>query len=138
MPISIFRSTLFGLVAMMVCSAESTAGALRGTEWRPTRMGELEVPAASSAFIQFRTRGRLNGFSGCNRLFAEYEVTGDAIFIGPVAATRKACAESVMTREARLATALERARIFQRDGTRLVLFNEQHEPILEMRQTDWD
>ena len=111
---------------------------LAGTEWKPLRMGDMPVPDNTSAYIQFRSKGRLTGFSGCNRLMAEYAVDGDTIFIGPVGATRKMCADSVMLREAALATALEQARTFRRQTTELVLFDAAGLPILEMRQTDWD
>lgn len=111
---------------------------LQGSEWKPLRIADHGVPDDSSAFVQFRSKGRLNGYSGCNRLFAEYEASDGQIFIGPVAATRMACAASVMARESALATVLETARTYRRDGSSLVLFDAAGKPILEMRQTDWD
>jgi len=114
------------------------AASLQGSEWKPLRMGGMAVPEASSAFVQFRSKGRLEGHSGCNRIFAEYEAQDGYIFVGPVAATRMACEEGLMATEAALATALENARSYQRMRTRLVLFDQDGTPILEMRQTDWD
>jgi len=102
-------------------------------------MGEIAVPPESSAFVQFRSKGRLTGFSGCNWLFAEYQADDmGQIFVGPVAATRQACAESVMERERALAAALENARSYHRRKTELALFDAEAKPVLEMRQTDWD
>jgi hypothetical protein len=43
-----------------------------------------------------------------------------------------------MTREARLTAALQSARSFLRDRTRLVVYDGAGRPLLEMRQTDWD
>jgi heat shock protein HslJ len=114
------------------------ATSLQGSEWQPLRIGGLAVPEDSSAFVQFRSKGRLVGFSGCNRLMAEYRAGEGVIFIGPVAATRMRCAEPVMRREAALANALGQARSYRRDGARLVLFDADGSPGLEMRQTDWD
>jgi heat shock protein HslJ len=111
---------------------------LQGSEWKPLLINGEAVPEETSAFIQFRSKGRLEGYSGCNRLFSEYEVDANHILIGPVAATRRACADSVMLREAALATALEQARTWYRERIRLVLFDAEGRPILEMRQTDWD
>jgi heat shock protein HslJ len=111
---------------------------LQGSEWKPQLINEEPVPQETSAFIQFRSKGRLEGYSGCNRLFSEYETNANQILIGPVAATRRACADSVMLREAALATALEQARTWYRERVRLVLFDAEGIPILELRQTDWD
>lgn len=116
----------------------AAANALQGSEWKPLRIADVSVPQDSSAYLQFRSKGRLMGFSGCNRLFAEYQAEDGGIFVGPVAATRMACADSVMARESALASALENARTYQRDGTRLVLFDAAGQPILELRQSDWD
>lgn len=121
----------------LLCGSAS-ATSLAGTEWQPVRMGELAVPPETSAFIQFRSQGRLSGYSGCNRLMAQYTTDDSAIFVGPVAATRMSCVGTVMARETALASALERARTFRRQRTELVLFDAAGQPILELRQTDWD
>lgn len=127
---------LAGLVGLLPFHVLATS--LAGTEWKPVRMGALEVPKASSAYVQFRSKGRLTGYSGCNRLQAQYVADDGSIFIGPVAATRMMCAETVMTREVALAAALERSRTFRRQQTELVLYDAGGQPILELRQTDWD
>jgi heat shock protein HslJ len=111
---------------------------LQGSEWKPVMIGETVVPEAASAFVRFGSKGRLLGYSGCNRLFADYQVDEGHVFIGPVAATRMACSEDVMMLEAALVTALENARTYQRARIRLVLFDMDGIPILELRQTDWD
>jgi heat shock protein HslJ len=118
----------------------TTVGAvsLQGSEWQPLLIGEDKVPDDTAAFIQFRSKGRLQGHSGCNRLFAEYQTEANRILVGPVAATRRLCAEDIMRREAALAAALENARTWHRDRIRLVLFGADGTPILELRQTDWD
>ena len=48
------------------------------------------------------------------------------------------CDEDAMELEAGLSGALERARTYHREQTRLVLFDARGTPILELRQTDWD
>lgn len=122
----------------LLWTGNTLAASLQGSEWKPLRMGSLAVPELSTAFVQFRSKGRLEGHSGCNRIFAEYEADDGDIFIGPVAATRMACEGGLMATEAALATALENARTYQRMRTRLVLFDQEGKPILELRQTDWD
>ncbi|MCB1801639.1 MAG: META domain-containing protein [Gammaproteobacteria bacterium] len=111
---------------------------LQGSEWQPLQIHDESVPADSGIFIRFHSKQRLVGHSGCNRLFAEYEASDGHIFVGPVAATRMACEDAVMTREAALASALEKARTYHRDGAKLVVFDGAGQPVLELRQSDWD
>jgi heat shock protein HslJ len=125
-------------VVLMAFGGSVAAVMLQGSEWKPVLIDDAPVPDQTTAFVQFRSKGRLEGFSGCNRLFSDYETSGEHIVIGPVAATRQRCADSVMLRESALATALENARTWYRQGIRLVLFDGAGRPILEMRQTDWD
>ena len=126
------------LLALLLITLAVGAAPLAGSEWQPLRIGGLEVPPETRAFVQFRSGGRLEGFGGCNRLMAEYRAGDGGLLLGPVAMTRTTCAESVMRREAALVAALEGARSYQRDRTRLVLFDIAGRPTLEMRQTDWD
>ena len=126
------------LLALLIFVGTTESAPLQGSEWKPLRMGDVAVPDDSSAFVQFRSKGRLEGHSGCNRIFAEYETDAEHIFIGPVAATRMACELELMEREAALARALENARTYQRKRHKLVLFDQRGTPVLEMRQTDWD
>ena len=126
------------LLPLLLWIGNTGAAPLQGSEWKPLRMGDMAVPEESSAFVQFRSKGRLQGHSGCNRIFAEYETSDGYIFIGPVAATRMACQQELMEREAALANALENARTYQRKRHKLVLFDQRGTPVLEMRQRDWD
>jgi len=126
------------LSTLLLWSGVTQAASLQGSEWKPVRMGEVAVPESSDAFVQFRSKGRLEGHGGCNRIFAEYEVDVGYIFIGPVAATRMACEQELMEGEAALAAALENARTYRRLRHKLVFFDHAGTPILEMRQTDWD
>ncbi len=134
-----FRLPLFMLLfGQFGLTSIATSGSLQGSEWQPTLLNDTPLPEATDSFIQFRSKGRLAGFSGCNRLMAEYFTDGQAILIGPVAATRMRCDDLAMTMEADLSGALERARTYRREQTRLVLFDARGNPILELRQTDWD
>ena len=127
---------VFVIALLWLNSAQSAS--LRGSEWKPVRIGEIAVPEAAPAFVQFRGNGRLQGHGGCNRLFAEYEADDGYLSIGPVATTRMACAEGVMAFEAALVTALGNARSYLRMRTRLVVYDSDGIPLLELRQTDWD
>lgn len=126
------------LLAGLIWFGTAVSAPLHGSEWKPLQIGENAIPQASSIFVQFRGEGRLQGYGGCNRLFAEYLENDGCISIGAVAATRMACDELVMKREAALIRALEKARSYRRMRTRLMLFDEDRVPLMELRQTDWD
>jgi len=134
--VSLVRAML--LAAPFFVSAANGSG-LAGSEWKPLHISGWEVPEASSVFVQFRGQGRLEGFAGCNRLFGEYEARDGRLSVGPVAATRKVCDDDrVQQVETALLAALERARSYHRERIRLVVFDSAGQPVLEMRQTDWD
>lgn len=137
----ILQYTVSGCALLLTALAllgGSPALALPGSEWQPLRIGDAALPADTPLFVQFRSQGRLLGFGGCNHLHAEYRAEQPNLFIGPVAATRRSCVADVMAREAALAAALESARTYLRERTRLILFDHSAAPILELRQTDWD
>ena len=127
------------LLAAPVCVNAAGGSGVAGSEWKPLRIGRLEVSEASSAFVQFRGQGRLEGFGGCNRLFGAYEASDGRLSVDAVAATRKACDDAgVMQVESALLAALEDARSYHRERISLVIFGSAGQPVLEMRQTDWD
>ncbi len=138
------RRAAVALVGAMLLAASVWVNAadgsgLAGSEWKPLRIDGREVPEASSAFVQFRGQGRLEGFGGCNRLLGEYEASDRRLSVNAVAATRKACDDAaVMQVESALLSALEDARSYHRERISLVVFGSAGQPLLEMRQTDWD
>ena len=69
----------------------------------------------------FGPDGGLSGSGGCNDYNATYAVSGDALTLGPVAATKKACADDVMTEENAYFAALENVATFDIKGTTLTL-----------------
>ena len=69
----------------------------------------------------FGPNGGLAGSGGCNDYNATYTVSGDALTLGPVAATKKACADDVMTEENAYFAALGNVATFDIRGTTLTL-----------------
>jgi heat shock protein HslJ len=112
MEASVMRSLMAVVGALFLNGAVAAAG-LQGSEWKPVALGNMLLTDETTAFIQFRSKGRLVGSGGCNRLMAEYSVSGRHIFIGPVAGTRMYCGEEQMGVEANLISALEQARTFE-------------------------
>jgi len=60
--------------------------------------------------------GRVTGNSGCNRFFAQAEVTGNKVKFGKAGATMMACPEALMDQERKFFAALEKAASFRIDG----------------------
>jgi heat shock protein HslJ len=60
--------------------------------------------------------GAVSGDAGCNRFRGGYTVDGKAVKIGPLALTRKACAEGVMQQEREFVAALESAATWAVEG----------------------
>jgi hypothetical protein len=83
---------------------------LSGTRWQLTRL-DAATPVPAGAGIELRFDGdRVAGSGGCN-VFQAPVLSGerDALEIGPIATTRRACPEPVMQREQRFLAALGRA-----------------------------
>lgn len=87
--------------------------ALAGSTWvvravNNGRGGVVSVAIGTSLDARFGSDGRVAGSAGCNRYHAGYELEGDALAIGPAAATRKMCGapEGVMEQEAAFLAAL--------------------------------
>jgi heat shock protein HslJ len=51
----------------------------------------------SAVTAEFASTGDLTGSDGCNEYFTTYEVDGDAISIGPIASTKRACLDDELT-----------------------------------------
>jgi heat shock protein HslJ len=67
------------------------------------------VPAGVAAAFSFLPDGQVEGYGGCNNFSGRYSVDGDAITIGPLAATMMACSDDVNEFESQLLTALQNA-----------------------------
>jgi heat shock protein HslJ len=100
---------------------------IEGTRWSVTGLNNGRQAVVSSATTErltaeFGTDGRFTGSGGCNRLGGPYTTTGsDGLAIGPVASTRRGCAEDVMTTESRYVAALGRAATYEIAGDRLTV-----------------
>jgi heat shock protein HslJ len=86
---------------------------LEGVKWEVTgynngRQAVVGPKTGTRLTLAFQD-GRVSGSSGCNRFHGEFKVDGNALRVGPLATTRMACDESVMTQEQEFLRALESA-----------------------------
>jgi heat shock protein HslJ/membrane-bound inhibitor of C-type lysozyme len=83
-----------------------TQALLRGAPWIVETIVGAAPARGTLVTLLFDDDGRLSGSASCNSYSAAYTLTAEGLTIGPVAATRKACAPAVMKQEAAFLAAL--------------------------------
>ena len=88
-------------------AAGGAAGADPTGSWTIERIGDRPVVDDSPASMTFATDGTVAGNGSCNQFTGGYELNGDRISLGPLAATSRMCAsEALNEQEIRLFKAL--------------------------------
>jgi heat shock protein HslJ len=104
--------------------------ALLNVRWVLMQLGSVELPKHKGTREPYMTLasppGRLEGFSGCNRMFGAYALDGARLTFGPgIGMTRMACAgRGAMELESGFAQALQATARWRVDGTSLELLDE--------------
>lgn len=133
-----FFAVSAALCLLILTNPAVAGGSLVGSEWRPVEIGPMEIPAESDMFVRFADAGRLEGHGGCNGFFGSYEMTGNAIEIGPLGSTQMACEPPVLEREMALFAALGSVAMIARDRADLTLSDGDGNLIMRLVQNDWD
>lgn len=81
----------------------------RGAVWIVEDIGDTGIIDRSRVTIEFLDNNRIAGRASCNRYTGSYALRGEGIEVGPVAATRMACAPALMTQEQRFLDILQAA-----------------------------
>ncbi|ACB49473.1 unknown [Crocosphaera subtropica ATCC 51142] len=84
---------------------------LIGTEWQLIDWTENQTLGKENSTIAFE-KDTVSGSGSCNRYTAGYAIQDNAIKVGLIAATRKACTEEIMNQEMLFLGALEGAKIY--------------------------
>jgi heat shock protein HslJ len=97
-------------------------GGIEEVTWRLASLGGRD-PDGEPPFFRLTREGReVRGDGGCNNFRGTYELDGERIRMGPLASTRRACAEqSRNAQETALLAALEAATSWRVEGDRLLL-----------------
>jgi len=134
------RSNILTLILAVILATPALAQSapLAGSEWRPTEIDGVEIAEDTKIFIGFGAEGRVQGSGGCNRFTGSYEVDGDKITFGPLAATRMLCPDPIQKDEDRLFAALSRVSKFSRERIDLTLSDDGDTPLIRLAQTDAD
>jgi heat shock protein HslJ len=132
-----YGAALFALAAAGHVMAEPV-DQLAGSEWRPVEIAGRTMTPDAPLYIRFEAGARISAHGGCNRMGGGYKIDKASLRIGPLRSTRKACEYEVMQLENAFAKALEGARLFLRDGTKLTLKTAQGVTTMRLAQTDRD
>jgi len=134
------KRTFCAVLITLSCAASvaSLAAGLAGSEWRPSELDGTAIASDTGMFVQFGGDGRLEGNGGCNRFFGTYTQTAGSIRIDPLAATQSTCDRATMEHEARLLSALARARRVVRERWVMTLEDGAAQTIARFVQTDAD
>lgn len=80
--------------------SERSEGPLQGIIWRLEDLDHTGIIDSSHLTVTFAEDGSVSGSSGCNQYHGSYSFEGGMLTINPnLAATLKACAESLMFQE---------------------------------------
>jgi heat shock protein HslJ len=100
---------------------------LLGTRWLLVEVGgEAVAPLGeerAAHLILDPAESRAYGSGGCNRFTGSFELNGEELRFGPIAATRMACEEPVMRLETEFFDALASVGRYELDGETLVLLD---------------
>lgn len=120
--------TLFDAGGKALMTFAQQSASLAGTSWLVTGYNNgqgavVGVIVGTELTADFGADGILSGSAGCNRYTTIYEASGTNLKVGPVASTRKACADpaGVMEQETQFLQALATATTYRLDGDRLEL-----------------
>ncbi|MEM1375560.1 MAG: META domain-containing protein [Pseudomonadota bacterium] len=115
------------LVGLAACAGDETISAFspEGTVWA---LSELDgAPFTARATLSFPAEGEVVGVGPCNRFSAAQSVPYPWIEIGPIAATKRACAD--LAAEGAFFAALSAVSLAEVSGPVLILTGAGHEMI---------
>ena len=124
---------LFVAAVFLVTVVEANPANLAGTEW-----GFAGERGEAARFVQFRSNGKVSGYSGCNRFAGTYIQNDDALTIRPLATTRMACQPEAMKREQQFLGMLADVRLAEGSHLKLTLKDGDGNVLAKLVRRDSD
>ena len=119
-------SGLVILCSTLGCAQETMKPdvSLTNTYWKLVELNGAPVSPGEDKELHMTLRGedQVGGYSGCNQFTGSVTVSGEGIAFGPIASTRRMCAEGMRQEDAFL-QALESAHRFEISGEDLAIEN---------------
>ncbi len=107
-------------------AAESTKPdvSMTNTYWKLVQLNGVAVEPGEGKELHMILRGedQVGGYAGCNQFTGSVTLSGDAISFGPIASTRRMCADAMQQEDAFL-QALENAQRYTISGESLAIEN---------------
>jgi len=130
------RTSAFSLLAFAVLPAPPAFAQadVAGTRWRVETIAGAPAPDAAATEFAILPDGRVAGTAGCNRFTGAGAFAGGVARIGPLAATRMACAPDVMEQERRLLDALAQAARYETRADVLALSDAAGVELMRLRR----
>ena len=125
------RIVVLSAMASSWC-AKASAQDMSSTNWRLVEIREERIPADAPPTLSFAADGSVSGDGGCNQFKGRFVTNGNSILLSPLASTMMICEDAISDRETLFLSALQEARQFETDDTKLVLKNVMGEPILAL------
>jgi heat shock protein HslJ len=102
--------------------------------WKAIELAGKPTPTqdpSREAHLQFQSGGRVSGSDGCNRITGSYQLSGERVTFGQMAATQMACVnteaierpfQDALKNATRLTVSRDHLELFDAKGTRLAAF----------------
>lgn len=131
--IKIMVSMVGGNPGAPTVSPTKPPASLTDTNWELTELdGAPAIPGANGNVLNMMLASdgsQASGFAGCNQFTGGFTVDGDQITLGPLASTRKMCAEA-MDQETSFLQALGKVKRFAINQEALSLFDAEGQQVL--------
>ena len=112
-----------------------TSVQLVGTQWTLSSIVSgstaSSVPDGVEATLVLASDGTASGSGGCNAFHGTYQTSGNELTFGPLASTKKLCADDVMSVEQSYLSALQDAGSYVIAGNQLTIDDSSGDPVLE-------
>mgnify|MGYP001815022645 CR=1 FL=1 len=130
------RITPLFLAAALMTAQATMAETIADTAWTPVALNDTPFEPAGETFVQFNPDGSYFGKDGCNRIRGRYVTNGDAVLLGPAAATMMACPQEIMEQAQAVTKALMAARNYEIRGEELVLLDAEANTLVRLAPRD--
>ena len=128
---------LFLMTIFLAACAGTNSVSLKDTSWALVSYGAIDNPSPAlpdvETVITFISDGNLNGNVGCNSFFGAYKLSGDALEVGPLAATEMYC-ENTMEQEMAVLTIFNGTLSFEQNGDTLSFFSADGTQTIQLRK----
>ncbi len=119
---------LFAL--LLAAGPAGAAGAPFAGEWRVAGVSGAEPFDTAKTEMRLSGDGKFSSTVGCNRIAGAPRIEGDRVTFGPLATTRMACPPALGAAETKYLAALNAARSFRLEDSKLILLGENGEQLI--------